>query len=78
MQQPQQHYQQHPPHGMMPMQQQQQQNNAAAIAALKSEQLKFCKEVLKEVFKKQHQSFAYPFYDPVGELSTIHLHACRQ
>lgn len=30
-------------------------------------QLKFCKEVLKELFKKQHESFAYPFYDPVGE-----------
>lgn len=37
----------------------------AAVAALKAEQLKFCKEVMKEMYKKQHNSFAYPFYDPV-------------
>jgi bromodomain-containing factor 1 len=38
---------------------------------LNNEQLKFCKEVIKELFKKQHSAFAYPFYEPVGmSLST--------
>ena len=34
---------------------------------LNNEQLKFCKEVIKELFKKQHSPFAYPFYEPVGQ-----------
>ncbi|GAA5859118.1 hypothetical protein JCM8547_004009 [Rhodosporidiobolus lusitaniae] len=29
------------------------------------EQLRFCKEVIKELFKKVHESYAYPFYQPV-------------
>lgn len=30
------------------------------------EQLRFCKEVIKELFKKVHESYAYPFYEPVS------------
>ncbi|GAA5938860.1 uncharacterized protein JCM15063_004892 [Sporobolomyces koalae] len=29
------------------------------------EQLRFCKEVIKELFKKTHEAYAYPFYLPV-------------
>ncbi|TKA55736.1 hypothetical protein B0A53_02872 [Rhodotorula sp. CCFEE 5036] len=29
------------------------------------EQLRFCKEVIKEMFKKVHEAYAYPFYQPV-------------
>lgn len=29
------------------------------------EQLRFCKETIKELFKKTHESYAYPFYQPV-------------
>ncbi|GAA6038367.1 hypothetical protein JCM8097_007613 [Rhodosporidiobolus ruineniae] len=29
------------------------------------EQLRFCKEVMKELFKKTHEAYAYPFYQPV-------------
>ncbi|GAA5880981.1 hypothetical protein JCM1840_006934 [Sporobolomyces johnsonii] len=29
------------------------------------EQLRFCKEVIKELFKKVHEPYAYPFYQPV-------------
>ncbi|GAA5919386.1 hypothetical protein JCM1841_005983 [Sporobolomyces salmonicolor] len=29
------------------------------------EQLRFCKEVVKELFKKVHEPYAYPFYQPV-------------
>jgi len=28
-------------------------------------QMKFCHTVLKELYKKQHQSYAFPFYEPV-------------
>ena len=31
------------------------------------EQLRFCKEVIKELFKKVHESYAFPFYEPVSE-----------
>jgi hypothetical protein len=31
------------------------------------EQLRFCKETIKELFKKTHESYAYPFYQPVGK-----------
>lgn len=37
------------------------------------EQLKFCGKILTDLYKKQYQSFAYFFYDPVGE-SSCHLH----
>ncbi|KAM0756206.1 hypothetical protein T439DRAFT_320903 [Meredithblackwellia eburnea MCA 4105] len=30
------------------------------------EQLKFCKEVIKEIFKKTHEPYAYVFYEPVN------------
>jgi len=36
---------------------------------LNNEQLKFCKEVIKELFKKQHSAFAYPFYEPVDYMA---------
>ncbi|GAA5952122.1 hypothetical protein JCM3765_005202 [Sporobolomyces pararoseus] len=29
------------------------------------EQLRYCKETIKELFKKTHESYAYPFYQPV-------------
>lgn len=31
------------------------------------EQLRFCKEVIKELFKKVHEAYAFPFYEPVSE-----------
>lgn len=31
------------------------------------EQLRFCKEVIKELFKKTHESYAFPFYEPVSK-----------
>lgn len=40
---------------------------------LNNEQLKFCKEIIKELFKKQHSAFAYPFYEPVGTYSQSSL-----
>ena len=30
------------------------------------QQLKFCKDVVKELFKKVHESYAFAFYNPVG------------
>lgn len=30
------------------------------------EELKFCKEVLREVNKKAYEKFVWPFYEPVG------------
>ena len=33
------------------------------------EQLRFCKEVIKEMHKKVHEAYAYPFYHPVGRSS---------
>jgi bromodomain-containing factor 1 len=35
------------------------------------EQLRFCKEVVKELFKKTHESYAFPFYQPVGAFSAL-------
>lgn len=40
---------------------------------LNNEQLKFCKEVIKELMKKQHSPFAYPFYEPVGVSPLLHF-----
>jgi bromodomain-containing factor 1 len=34
------------------------------------EQLRFCKEVIKEMFKKVHEAYAFPFYEPVSESSS--------
>ncbi|GAA6003921.1 hypothetical protein JCM10207_006468 [Rhodosporidiobolus poonsookiae] len=39
------------------------QRKTSAKAA--QEQLRFCKEVVKEMFKKVHEAYAYPFYQPV-------------
>lgn len=36
------------------------------------EQLRFCREVIKELFKKVHESYAYVFYEPVSE---YHFHS---
>lgn len=33
------------------------------------EQLRYCKETIKELFKKSHEPYAYPFYQPVGAFS---------
>ncbi|CEQ42856.1 SPOSA6832_04708, partial [Sporobolomyces salmonicolor] len=33
------------------------------------EQLRFCKEVVKELFKKVHEPYAYPFYQPVADVA---------
>lgn len=33
------------------------------------EQLRFCKEVVREMFKKVHEPYAYVFYEPVSESS---------
>lgn len=33
------------------------------------EQLRFCKEVVKEMFKKVHEPFAFPFYQPVDYIA---------
>ena len=30
------------------------------------EQLRYCKEVIKELFKKIHEPYCYPFYEPVS------------
>ncbi|KAG0151359.1 hypothetical protein CROQUDRAFT_25214, partial [Cronartium quercuum f. sp. fusiforme G11] len=32
------------------------------------EELKFCKDLLREVNKKTHEKFVWPFYEPVGQL----------
>lgn len=31
------------------------------------EQVRFCKEVIRELFKKVHEPYAYPFYEPVSK-----------
>lgn len=31
------------------------------------DQLRFCKRIVEDLYKKQYQSFAQYFYDPVGE-----------
>lgn len=41
------------------------------------EQLRFCKEVIKEMFKKVHEAYAYPFYQPVGESPFLFLSSVR-
>ena len=28
--------------------------------------MRYCKETIKELFKKTHEAYAYPFYQPVG------------
>ncbi|KAK4052387.1 transcription initiation at TATA-containing promoter protein [Microbotryomycetes sp. JL201] len=33
------------------------------------EQLRFCKEVIKELFKKVHEPYAFPFYEPVNYIA---------
>ncbi|ORY75954.1 hypothetical protein BCR35DRAFT_343168 [Leucosporidium creatinivorum] len=33
------------------------------------EQLRFCKEVIKELFKKVHEAYAFPFYEPVNYIA---------
>lgn len=38
---------------------------AKSAHKIAQEQLRFCKEVVKELFKKVHESYAYPFYQPV-------------
>lgn len=37
------------------------------------EQLRFCKEVIKELFKKIHEPYAFPFYEPVSESTCLCL-----
>ncbi|EEB07604.1 bromodomain protein [Schizosaccharomyces japonicus yFS275] len=32
-------------------------------------EMKFCQAVLKELFKKQHETYAYPFYQPVDPVA---------
>ena len=46
---------------------QQQQIHQQRNGDIQQMQLRFCKEVIKELFKKEHQAFTYPFYDPVGK-----------
>lgn len=54
--------------GMMgPSPAQQQAHQLQMQQLLNQEQLNFCKEVMNELWKKQYSSFAYPFYEPVGE-----------
>ncbi|BGP26427.1 bromodomain-containing factor 1 [Rhodotorula toruloides] len=38
---------------------------AKSAQKIAQEQLRFCKEVIKELFKKTHESYAFPFYQPV-------------
>ncbi|BGP34055.1 transcription initiation at TATA-containing promoter protein [Rhodotorula toruloides] len=38
---------------------------AKSAQKIAQEQLRFCKEVVKELFKKTHESYAFPFYQPV-------------
>lgn len=73
--------------GMMGMQQQgptpqqqAQQHQQMVQQLLNQEQVKFCLDVIRELFKKQHSAFAYPFYEPVGEclrqiIDKTHSHA---
>jgi bromodomain-containing factor 1 len=30
-----------------------------------NEQIKFCQNIMKELFSKKHKDYAWPFYDPV-------------
>lgn len=54
--------------GMMgPTPAQQQAHQQQVQQLLNQEQLKFCKEVMTELWKKQYSSFVYPFYEPVGK-----------
>ena len=34
-----------------------------------SDSLKFCNEILRELFHKRHQAYAWPFYKPVDALA---------
>ncbi|GAA6055150.1 hypothetical protein JCM3770_007466 [Rhodotorula araucariae] len=38
---------------------------AKSAAKIAQEQMRFCKEVVKELYKKVHEQYAYPFYQPV-------------
>ncbi|GAA5897177.1 bromodomain-containing protein [Sporobolomyces salmoneus] len=57
------HQQQHPGMMMQGMPGAQKPRNGRKSQA--QEQLRFCKETIKELFKKSHESYAYPFYHPV-------------
>ena len=46
---------------------------AAASAKKLTEPLKFCNDLLKELFHKKHSSYAWPFYKPVNA-SALNLH----
>lgn len=58
-------YGQHQMMGPTPAQQEAHQQQIQQL--LNQEQLKFCKEVMTELWKKQYSAFVYPFYEPVGE-----------
>lgn len=49
---------------------------AKSAHKIAQEQLRFCKEVIKELFKKVHESYAYPFYQPVGTSQLSLLSGC--
>lgn len=51
---------------------------AKSAHKIAQEQLRFCKEVIKEMFKKVHEAYAYPFYQPVGESPLPFALVCRQ
>ncbi|GAA5891220.1 hypothetical protein JCM8208_002548 [Rhodotorula glutinis] len=41
------------------------QKKVKSAAKVAQEQMRFCKEVVKEMYKKVHEQYAYPFYHPV-------------
>ncbi|GAA5922008.1 hypothetical protein JCM3775_003459 [Rhodotorula graminis] len=41
------------------------QKKVKSAAKVAQEQMRFCKEVVKELYKKVHEQYAYPFYHPV-------------
>ncbi|GJN92439.1 hypothetical protein Rhopal_005469-T1 [Rhodotorula paludigena] len=41
------------------------QKKVKSAQKIAQEQMRFCKEVVKELFKKVHEPYAYPFYQPV-------------
>ncbi|BFZ58266.1 transcription initiation at TATA-containing promoter protein [Savitreella phatthalungensis] len=44
-------------------------SNQPARSKKNAMQLKFCESVIRELFKKQHESFAFPFYQPVDHVA---------
>ena len=40
-------------------------SNASTSGGLINEQLRFCSQILKELFSKKHKDYAWPFYKPV-------------